>query len=72
MRNGLAILLTAKQAIDFIVIFFQSLGWPCVGAQMAAFRRLWEKLPPQVRLKIIPRGSDLATAAAIEAHEKAL
>ncbi|MBW7837990.1 MAG: hypothetical protein H3C28_15290 [Sphingomonadales bacterium] len=47
----------------------QSLGWPCRGAQMAAFRRLWEKLPPQVRLKVIPRGSDLSTAAAIEAHE---
>lgn len=46
----------------------QSLGWPCVGAQLAAFRRLWELLPEGVQVRIVPRGSTIATAAAIEAR----
>ena len=46
----------------------QSLGWPCVGAQLAAFRRLWELLPDGVQVSIVPRGSTIATAAAIEAR----
>ncbi|HEX6957595.1 MAG TPA: hypothetical protein VF194_06365 [Ferrovibrio sp.] len=45
------------------------LGWPCVGAQMAVFRMLWERLPADVRIAIVPRGSTMATAAAADAHE---
>lgn len=45
------------------------LGWPCVGAQMAVMRLLWERLPADVRLILVPRGSTIATAAAVDAHE---
>lgn len=44
----------------------QSLGWPCVGAHRTVARILWET---GVNLDIVPRGSTLATAAAIDAHE---
>lgn len=45
------------------------LGWPCVGAQMAVFRMIWERLPADVRVVVVPRGTTLATAAAAEPHQ---
>lgn len=48
----------------------QSLGWPCVGAHIAVIRLLRERLPDDVRLIPVPRGSTVATAAATDAHEK--
>jgi len=44
----------------------QSLGWPCVGAHAAVIRRLIEILPKDIakKIKVVPRGSTLATAAA--------
>lgn len=47
----------------------QQLGWPSVGAHAAVIRRIWEFLPPDVKLNVVPRGATVATAAAIEAHE---
>jgi hypothetical protein len=47
----------------------QALGWPCVGAQMAAFRRAWEMLGPDAVVKIIPRGSTESSRAAIKARQ---
>lgn len=44
------------------------LGWPCVGAHRTVIRRMWEMLPAETRVTIVPRGSTPATAAAIEAH----
>ena len=46
----------------------QSLGWPCAGAHLAAIRRIWEVLPPDVRVIVVPRGPTPATAAAADAH----
>ena len=44
----------------------ENLGWPCVGAWRAmAARVLVAALP----VRLVPRGSSLATAAAIEAHQ---
>ncbi|HTO42065.1 MAG TPA: hypothetical protein VL026_13915 [Rhizomicrobium sp.] len=34
----------------------QQLGWPCVGAHRAVIRRLWEMLPSEVTLIVVPRG----------------
>lgn len=48
----------------------RALGWPCVGAHLAVIRRMWELLPPGVRVIVVPRGSTPATAAAADAHEK--
>lgn len=44
----------------------QSIGWPCVGAHAAVIRKLIKMLPSAlvVLVKIVPRGSTLATAAA--------
>lgn len=50
----------------------QSLGWPCVGAQAAAFGRIVAGLPDGVRVELVPRGSSVGTAAAADAHEAAL
>lgn len=44
----------------------QGLGWPCVGAQAAMLGLVVARCGRPVR--IVPRGSTLATAAAIEAH----
>lgn len=46
----------------------QALGWPSVGAQLAAFRRAWELLGPAARLSIVPRGSTVASRAAVAAR----
>lgn len=35
----------------------KEIGWPCVGAQMAAFRRAWEMLGPNVKMTIRRRGN---------------
>lgn len=45
----------------------QSLGWPCVGAQAAMLGLVVARLDRPVR--IVPRGSTPATAAAIEARK---
>jgi transcriptional regulator with XRE-family HTH domain len=47
----------------------RSLGWPCVGAWRAMAARVIADTPVAVRL--VPRGSTVATDAAIDAHERA-
>ena len=44
----------------------QGLGWPCVGAWRAMAARVVVAAMP---VRLVPRGSSLATAAAIEAHQ---
>jgi hypothetical protein len=44
----------------------QSLGWPCAAAQHASLGMVVARLDRPVRL--VPRGSTLATAAAADAH----
>jgi hypothetical protein len=44
----------------------QGLGWPCVGAWRAMAARVVVAALP---VRLVPRGSSLATAAAIEAHQ---
>jgi hypothetical protein len=44
----------------------QGLGWPCVGAWRAMAARVVVAALP---VRLVPRGSSLATAAAIAAHE---
>lgn len=46
----------------------QALGWPCVGAQAASLGLVIARCQRTIRL--IPRGSTLATAAAAEAHRR--
>ena len=48
----------------------QSLGWPSVGAQMAACARLWEMVHGECEIILSPRGSSMATAAAADEQEK--
>ena len=48
----------------------RSLGWPSVGAQMAAFSRLWEMVHGECDIILSPRGSTMATAAAADEQEK--
>lgn len=48
----------------------RSLGWPCVGAHRAVIRRLWEMLPPEVRIVMVPRGSTPSTAMAADIRER--
>lgn len=45
----------------------QSLGWPCVGAQAASIGIAVARLDVPVR--VVPRGSTVATAAAADIHE---
>ncbi len=47
----------------------RALGWPCVGAHAAVIRRVWELLPPDVRVIVVPRGSTLASAGAADARD---
>lgn len=47
----------------------QSLGWPCVGAQRASLALLVAAFPLEVEVRIVPRGSTPATAAAADAHQ---
>ncbi len=44
----------------------QSLGWPCAGAHAAVLRKTIKALPPDLAslVRIVPRGSTVATAAA--------
>lgn len=50
----------------------RSLGWPCRAAHdMVLARILAEVMPPTV-VRIVPRGSEPATAAAADAHERVL
>lgn len=46
----------------------QSLGWPCVGAQAAAFGLIAARIA--IPVVIVPRGSALASAAAADEHER--
>jgi transcriptional regulator with XRE-family HTH domain len=46
----------------------QALGWPCVGAQAASLGLVLARCDRPIRL--VPRGSTLATAAAAEAHRR--
>lgn len=48
----------------------QQLGLPCVGAHLAVARRVWELLPPEVRIVIVPRGSTPTTAMAADMRER--
>lgn len=45
----------------------RSIGWPCVGAQAAAFGLVAARL--NILVKIVPRGSTVATAAAADVHD---
>jgi hypothetical protein len=45
----------------------QALGWPCAAAQHASLGMVVARLDRPVRL--VPRGTTLATAAAADAHE---
>jgi hypothetical protein len=45
----------------------QALGWPCVGAQEAMLGLVVARCRRPVR--IVPRGSTVATAAATDAHD---
>lgn len=44
----------------------QGLGWPCIGAWQAMAARIFVAGLP---IRLVPRGSSLSTAAAIEARE---
>lgn len=46
----------------------QGLGWPCVGAQAASLGLVIARCDRPIRLT--PRGSTVATAAAAEAHRR--
>ncbi|WP_148293760.1 hypothetical protein [Azospirillum sp. B4] len=46
------------------------LGWPCIGAANAVASMVWEGLPEGVKMRVAPRGSTPATAAAADAHQK--
>jgi hypothetical protein len=46
----------------------QSLGWPCIGAWAGMAAQVIGQIHRPVRL--VPRGSTLATAAAVDAHER--
>lgn len=46
----------------------QALGWPCIGAQAASLGLVLARCDRPLRL--VPRGSTLATAAAAEAHRR--
>lgn len=46
----------------------RSLGWPCVGAQAAAFGLAAARL--NIPVVIVPRGSTAASAAAADAHDR--
>lgn len=48
----------------------QSLGWPSVGAQMAAYARMWEMIHGECDIILSPKGSTIGTAAAEDAHSK--
>jgi hypothetical protein len=45
----------------------QSLGWPCVGAQLASIGLAAAYI--EKRLRLVPRGSTEVTAAAADAHD---
>lgn len=48
----------------------RSLGWPCVGAHLAALGLVVARgLDQGYRFRVVARGSTPATAAAIEAHQ---
>ena len=48
----------------------RSLGWPTVSAHAAVVGHMLAMLPPDMigRVRIVPRGSSAATAAAADAH----
>lgn len=48
----------------------QSLGWPTASAHAAVIRRVVESLLPRLRhlIRIVPRGSTPASAAAADSH----
>ncbi|MDA8230132.1 MAG: hypothetical protein M0006_02215 [Magnetospirillum sp.] len=48
----------------------QSLGWPCAGARAAVLARVVAGLPGDTAVRIVPRGSFAATAAALDATLK--
>lgn len=49
----------------------RSIGWPCVGAQRAAFGRVVAGLPDGVQAVLVPRGSMVGTAAAADQRDRA-
>jgi len=48
----------------------RQLGWPSAESHLAVARRVWEMLDGAAEVRVVPRGSTVATAAAIEAREK--
>ncbi|MGO1079712.1 hypothetical protein [Inquilinus sp. CA228] len=46
-----------------------SLDWPCVGAHLAVLREIVAGAPDHVVIRLVPRGSTPATAAATDARE---
>ncbi|MEC9266688.1 MAG: hypothetical protein VX464_11565 [Pseudomonadota bacterium] len=49
----------------------QSLGWPCVGAHRAVLAIVVARaIEAGHSVKIVPRGSTIATAAAADRHQK--
>lgn len=46
----------------------RGLGWPCAGAHLAVARRVWELIGTETQVRVVPRGSTVATAAAADAH----
>lgn len=47
----------------------QSIGWPCVGAWRGMAARVVANAPPEVQIRIVQRGSTLATQAALSAPD---
>jgi hypothetical protein len=51
----------------------QSIGWPCIGAQCASLGLVVSRgMARGYRFRVSPRGSTVATAAASDAHERAV
>ncbi len=46
----------------------RAMGWPCMGAQRASLALVIEALPPEIEVRLVPRGSRPASAAAADAH----
>lgn len=71
--EALAVIAVAPGEVDVIELGVsadnheaQSLGWPCVGAHAAVLGLVAARCGQPVR--IVPRGSTVATAAAADAH----
>ena len=75
-EQALAVLASHSTAPDEIELGYpvddheaKTLGWPCIGAWKGMAARFVAGSP--VRVIMVPRGSTVATAAAIDARERA-